>query len=83
MFLHDWKPNFTLKEDVIRVMSIWVNFHQLPLIYYGEQSIGKITSVVGKPIMTDECTTKKFRVSYAKMLIEEDINNKFERLHYY
>lgn len=55
------------------VMPIWVTFPSLPLIYWGERSIGKIMSAIGRPMMTDECTSKKLRVSYARVLIEVDI----------
>lgn len=78
MFLHEWKPNFNLKEDTIRMMPIWVNFHQLPLIYWGECNIWKIASAISKPMMTNECTTKKLWVSYARVLIEVDITTELK-----
>jgi hypothetical protein len=70
LFLHKWTLDFTLKDDLLRVLPIWVTFPQLPLIFWGEKSIGKIASAIGKPMMTDECTAKKLRVSYARVLIE-------------
>ncbi|XP_058759242.1 uncharacterized protein LOC131632512 [Vicia villosa] len=70
VLLHEWTPNFTLKEDVPRVLPIWVIFPQLPLKFWGDKSIGKIASAIGKPLMTDECTARKLRVSYARVLIE-------------
>lgn len=48
-------------------------FLQLPVIFWGDKSIGKIMSVIGKPLMTDECTAKTLRVSYARVLIEVDV----------
>lgn len=33
----------------------------------------KLASVVGKPMVTDKCTAKKLRVSYARVLVEVDI----------
>lgn len=48
-------------------------FLQLPVIFWGDKSIGKIMSVIGKSLMTDECTTKTLRVSYARVLIEVDV----------
>lgn len=62
MLQHEWTNEFTLKEDVLGVLPIWVTFPQLPHIYWGEKSIGKITYAIGKPLMTYECTTKKLRV---------------------
>lgn len=78
MFFQDWNPHFNMKVDAIRVLPIWVNFHQLPLKYWGEKSIGKVSSLIGKPMMTDECTEKKLRVSYARVLIEVDITSKLK-----
>lgn len=65
MFLNEWTPKFKLKYVILKIFPIWVIFPQLPLTYWGETSIGKILSVIGKPLMTDVCTTKKLRVSYA------------------
>ncbi|XP_058768939.1 uncharacterized protein LOC131642737 [Vicia villosa] len=42
----------------------------------GGKSISKITSVIGNPITTDECTAKKLRISYARVLVEVDITQK-------
>ncbi|XP_058768832.1 uncharacterized protein LOC131642624 [Vicia villosa] len=78
MFLHEWKPDFTMKEDMIRTLPLWVIFPHLPLVYWGEKSIGKIASALGKPITTDECTTKKLRVSYARALIEIDVTRELK-----
>ncbi|XP_058760792.1 uncharacterized protein LOC131634153, partial [Vicia villosa] len=73
ILLHEWTPNFTLQDDVLRVLPIWVTFPQLPLKFWGDKSMGKIASAIGKPIMTDECTARKLRVSYARVLIEVDV----------
>ncbi|XP_058765693.1 uncharacterized protein LOC131639209 [Vicia villosa] len=73
ILLHEWTPKFTLQDDVLRVLPIWVIFPQLPLYCWGERSIGKIASAIGKPLLTDECTSKKLRVSYARVLIEVDV----------
>ncbi|XP_058776403.1 uncharacterized protein LOC131650721 [Vicia villosa] len=73
MFLHEWKADFKMLDDMIRTLPLWVMFPQLPLMFWGEKSIGKISSALGKPLMTDECTAKKLRVSYARVLIEIDV----------
>jgi hypothetical protein len=52
---------------------IWVKLPQLPLYLWGARSLSKIGSALGKPIVTDECTAHKLRVSYARMLIEMDV----------
>ncbi|XP_058726469.1 uncharacterized protein LOC131597821 [Vicia villosa] len=45
----------------------------LPLYLWGEKGISKITRAVGKPITNDECTARKLRISYARVLVEVDI----------
>lgn len=57
----------------MRVLPIWIQLSQLPLYLWGENSIGKIASVVGKPIITDECTAKKLSICYAHVLVEVDV----------
>lgn len=45
---------------------------------WGDESIGKIASAIRKPIMTDECTTRKLRVSYARVLMEVDVTRELQ-----
>lgn len=78
MFLHEWTSDFKLRDDLLRVVPIWVIFPQLPLVFWGDKSIGKISSAFGKSLMTDECTTKKLRVSYARVLIGVDVTTELK-----
>ncbi|XP_006598642.1 uncharacterized protein [Glycine max] len=57
-------------------MPIWVKLPQLPLCLWGLKSLNKIGSAIGNPLMTDECTTQKLRVSYARILVEVDTTQK-------
>ncbi|KAI5382050.1 hypothetical protein KIW84_UN0211 [Lathyrus oleraceus] len=76
LYLRQWSSDFEMKEDILRVMPLWVTFPQLPLHLWGEKCLAKIASSIGKPITMDECTTKKLRVSYARMLVEVDVTQK-------
>lgn len=38
----------------------------------------KIASAIGKALMTDECTTKKLRVSYARVFIEVNVTTELK-----
>jgi hypothetical protein len=73
MLLRDWKPDFSLKKDLLRTLPIWVKLPQLPLHLWGVKSLSKIGSAIGNPLVTDECTAHKLRVSYARLLIEMDV----------
>lgn len=67
---------FSLKDDMLRTLPIWVTLPQLPLHLWGASSLGKIGSVLGKTLFTDECTAHKLRVSYARILVEIDVTKK-------
>lgn len=73
MLLRDWKPYFNLKKDMLRTVPIWVRLPQLALYLWGKRSLSKIVSALGTPLVTDECTTNRLRVSYACILMEIDI----------
>ena len=65
-----------MERDMLRIVPIWVKFPNLPLSLWGETSLGKIGSVVGNPLFTDECTAVKLRVTYARILVEVDVTQK-------
>ncbi|CAK8535666.1 unnamed protein product [Lathyrus sativus] len=73
MILKKWQSGFNLKQDLLRTLPIWIKLPQLPLHLWGAQSLSKIGSAIGKPLVTDECAANKLRVSYARILIEVDI----------
>ncbi|CAK8560653.1 unnamed protein product [Lathyrus sativus] len=73
MILKEWQSGFNLKKGLLRTLPIWVKLPQLPLHLWGAKSLSKIGSVIGKPLVTVECTANKLRVSYARILIEVDI----------
>ncbi|XP_058784590.1 uncharacterized protein LOC131659416 [Vicia villosa] len=76
MLLREWRPDFNLKTDLLRTLPIWIKLPQLPLHLWGATSLNKIGSAIGIPLVTDECTTHKLRVSYARILVEIDITQK-------
>ncbi|XP_058746350.1 uncharacterized protein LOC131619250 [Vicia villosa] len=79
MLLRDWKPGFNLKEDMLRTIPVWGKLPQLPLHLWGPRSLSKIGSAIGTPLVTNECTAKKLRISYAKLLVEIDITQELPK----
>jgi hypothetical protein len=73
LMLKEWKVDFDLKRDMLRTMPLWVKLPKLPLHLWSASSLSKITSAIGVPIASDECTANKLRVSYARILVEVDI----------
>src|SRR4051812_36217748 len=71
--LKEWKADFNLKRDMMRTLPLWVKLPKFPLHLWGAKSLCKIGSAIGVPLVTDECTANKLRVSYARILIEVDV----------
>ncbi|CAK8566993.1 unnamed protein product [Lathyrus sativus] len=78
MILREWKPDFSMNKDMLRTISLWVKLPQLPLHLWGARSLSKIGSEIGTPLVTDECTTNKPRVSYARILVEVDVTQELK-----
>ncbi|XP_058726138.1 uncharacterized protein LOC131597458 [Vicia villosa] len=76
MLLKEWRTHFNVKQDMLRTMPLWVKLPQLPLHLWGARSLNKIGSAIGMPLVTDECTAHKLRVSYARILVEVDVTRK-------
>ncbi|XP_058726095.1 uncharacterized protein LOC131597411 [Vicia villosa] len=79
LMLKEWKPDFNLKRDMLRTIPLWVKLPKLPLHLWGAKSLSKIGSALGVPLVTDECTANKLRVSYARILVEIDITKELTK----
>ncbi|XP_019252654.1 PREDICTED: uncharacterized protein LOC109231445 [Nicotiana attenuata] len=73
MVLKDWDPNFQMKDESMRIVPIWINLPGLPIQCWAEENLGRIASLLGKPICTDRLTAECERVSYARVLVDMDI----------
>ncbi|CAO2821070.1 unnamed protein product [Amaranthus hypochondriacus] len=77
MVVKKWNCKFDFKEEVMRVIPVWVRLPNLPLHCWGEDTLSRIVSAIGVPILADECTAKQIKVSYARVLVEVDITKEF------
>ncbi|CAO2816303.1 unnamed protein product [Amaranthus hypochondriacus] len=77
MIVKKWSRNFNFKEEILRVILVWVRLPSLPLHCWGEEALSRIVSAVGVSVLADECTTKQLKVSYARVLVEVDITKEF------
>ncbi|CAO2826291.1 unnamed protein product [Amaranthus hypochondriacus] len=72
-----WNRDFDFKDEILRVIPVWVRLPNLPLHCWGEEALSRIVSAIGVPILADECTTKQLKVSYARVLVEVDVTQDF------
>lgn len=73
IIINKWSVGFSMKEDLLRTLPLWVTFPGLPVHLWGQKSLSRIASTIGIPVTTDECTAEKLRISYARVLIEVHI----------
>lgn len=79
MLLRKRKLGINLKQDMLRTLPIWAKLPQLPLHLWGAKSLSKIGSVLGTPMVTDECTANELRVSYARILVEVNVTQELKK----
>jgi hypothetical protein len=75
IFLNIWTPSAKLKKEDLQSVSVWVKFHDVPLVAYSDDGLSMIVSKVGKPLLLDTytetmCTDNWGRSSYARALID-------------
>jgi hypothetical protein len=58
--------------DMVRT-SVWVRFPNLPLMCWFSTCLSKLASVLGKPIHYDAPIASMTRLSYARVLVENDL----------
>lgn len=68
-----WTHDFDFQKEVLTEIPLWLKLPNLPLSCWGSNSLSRIGSVIGKPIMADECTTVQSRISYARLLVKVDV----------
>ncbi|XP_059306326.1 uncharacterized protein LOC132057742 [Lycium ferocissimum] len=73
IILKMWNPHFDINEEFLNEIPLWIKFPKLPVSYWSTDSLGKIASILGVPLFTDECTLKRTRISFARILVEVNI----------
>lgn len=58
----------------LKSVDMWVNLRKVPLHMWNAASLSKIASLIGKPIMMDHLTMTKAWMSFARVLVEVEVN---------
>jgi len=69
--------DFDLKPPLL--VPVWVSLPNLPLSCWSARALGKITSIIGRPITTDGLTASKERISFARVMVEIDPSKELKR----
>lgn len=73
MIIKAWTPELDLSKEVMRIVPMWIQLHNLDLKYWGERSLFKIAGLIGKVVKTDQATHKRERLQYARVVLVEAV----------
>ncbi|XP_020675529.1 uncharacterized protein LOC110094606, partial [Dendrobium catenatum] len=72
--LQKWHPKFVPKKEDFATVPIWVKIHDLPLACWNSEGISRIASKIGIPVVADNLTEMKTRLTYARVCVLVDCN---------
>ncbi|XP_050217476.1 uncharacterized protein LOC126668314 [Mercurialis annua] len=75
--MKEWHRRMRFEVDEMIKIPIWVQFHKLPWEFWTPSMLGKMASMCGRPMYTDQCTSDLTRLSYARVLVEMEIFGEF------
>ncbi|XP_019241257.1 PREDICTED: uncharacterized protein LOC109221251 [Nicotiana attenuata] len=73
IILKKWSLDVEFDTAFLKEIPLWVSFPNLPMAYWGKESLSRLGSAIGVPLFADECTANQSRISFARMLIEVNI----------
>lgn len=76
VIMKPWDAEVSLTKSDIRSVPIWIQLENLELKYWGEKILFKIVGQIGSPIKFDVYTKEKNRLSYPRILIEVQLEQK-------
>ncbi|XP_075091784.1 uncharacterized protein LOC142171953 [Nicotiana tabacum] len=68
-----WNADFDFNDDGLKTIPLWIQFPNLPLNCWEDDSLSIIGSTLGVPLYADACTKKVECIAYARILVEIDI----------
>lgn len=75
--LQKWQGGVEFSKTECDKFPIWVKLSQIPLSYWSDEGISYIASAIGKPLFTDEMTSKNDLMNFARVCIEINASYSF------
>ena len=66
-----------MNMEVIQSIPLWVQFPELDIRCWGNNSLSKLGSIIGVPIMTNKYTKNKEYLHYDRMLMDVAMEGPF------
>ncbi|XP_048498172.1 uncharacterized protein LOC125496687 [Beta vulgaris subsp. vulgaris] len=65
-----WDPDMPMEKTNVDIVPIWIKMPGLAIKYWGEKSLFKIASDVGKPVKVYGATKARDKLNYARVMVE-------------
>ncbi|XP_062114662.1 uncharacterized protein LOC133825776 [Humulus lupulus] len=80
LVMKSWSAQEDFRKESFQKVPIWVQLSNLDLKYWGERSLYKIVSQIGKPLQIDPITKAKEKLNFARVVIEVSVDQDFPHL---
>ncbi|KAF9611983.1 hypothetical protein IFM89_037266 [Coptis chinensis] len=70
-----WSQDVEKRRKTIKDIPIWVNLYDVPKELWSDEGLGVVASRLGKPLLMDEATASKRRISFARVCIKVEISS--------
>ena len=75
-----WELDIEVTKEKVKKVPIWVRLVGLDIKYWGKNSLTKIAGLIGHPFREDRATTRKDRLTFARVLIEMPLNKEYPKV---
>ena len=72
-----WKQNMSYDKNDLAFVPVWVRFHKLDVVYWGESSLRKTGGILGEVLRIDNATLNFDKLMFARLLINMRIDGEF------
>ncbi|XP_048496435.1 uncharacterized protein LOC125495687 [Beta vulgaris subsp. vulgaris] len=79
VIMKHWAPDVDLRKEDVKVVPTWIRMPNLALKYWGQTTLYKLASKIGKPIKSDRATAQKDILEYARVLVEVRLDQEFPK----
>uniref|UniRef100_A0A803PRU1 Reverse transcriptase domain-containing protein n=1 Tax=Cannabis sativa TaxID=3483 RepID=A0A803PRU1_CANSA len=65
-----WHPDLNFRKEDIRKVPILIQLENLDLKYWGQNTLFKLVGEIGEPILVDEVTKHRQKLTFPRVLVE-------------
>ncbi|XP_074291104.1 uncharacterized protein LOC141617871 [Silene latifolia] len=72
-----WTETTSMAKEPVKSVPMWIRLCGLGLKFWGEKTLEKLATLVGKYMRADSATMDKTRLGYARIMVEVEVGQEF------